>query len=83
MAESGVIGKPDPKRGAIIKAYVVIKNGFEPSDELAEELKQHVRSRLSSIMNGVAASSEAKMYISGDKVSSQLVELVTKSGTLA
>lgn len=47
VAESGVIGKPDPKRGAIIKAYVVIKNGFEPSDELAEELKQHVRSRLS------------------------------------
>jgi len=47
VAESGVIGKPDAKRGAIIKAYVVIKREFEPSEELAEELKQLVRKRLS------------------------------------
>lgn len=47
VAESGVVGKPDPKRGSIIKAYVVIKPGFDPGDELAEELKQHVRNRLS------------------------------------
>lgn len=47
VAESGVIGKPDAKRGAIIKAYVVIKREFEPSEELAEELKQLVRTRLS------------------------------------
>lgn len=47
VAESGVVGKPDAKRGAIIKAYVVIKPQFDATDELAEELKQHVRSRLS------------------------------------
>ncbi|SFG31974.1 AMP-binding protein [Neptunomonas qingdaonensis] len=47
VAESGVIGKPDEKRGAIIKAYVVIKPQFDPSVELAEELKQLVRNRLS------------------------------------
>ncbi|MBE9398492.1 AMP-binding protein [Pontibacterium sp. N1Y112] len=47
VAESGVIGKPDPKRGSIIKAYVVIKPEFDPTEELAEALKQHVRNRLS------------------------------------
>jgi len=47
VAESGVIGKPDQERGAIIKAYVVLKSQYDPSDELAAELKNHVRSRLS------------------------------------
>lgn len=47
VAESGVVGKPDQKRGAIIKAYVVIKSGFAPTEELAETLQTHVRSRLS------------------------------------
>jgi acetyl-CoA synthetase len=47
VAESGVIGKPDLERGAIIKAYVVLKTQYEPSEELAAELKTHVRNRLS------------------------------------
>jgi len=47
VAESGVIGKPDLERGAIIKAYVVVMPQFDASDELAAELKTHVRSRLS------------------------------------
>lgn len=47
VAESGVVGKPDASRGAIIKAYVVIKPQFDPTVELAEELKQMVRNRLS------------------------------------
>lgn len=47
VAESGVIGKPDLERGAIIKAYVVLREQFDPSEELIAELKTHVRSRLS------------------------------------
>ncbi|MBY4676325.1 AMP-binding protein [Marinobacterium arenosum] len=47
VAESGVIGKPDPERGSVIKAYVVLKSQFDPSDELAAELKTLVRERLS------------------------------------
>ena len=47
VAESGVIGKPDLERGAIIKAYVVVMPQFDASDELAAELKTHVRNRLS------------------------------------
>lgn len=45
--ESGVIGKPDDKRGEIVKAYVVLLPQFDPSDELAEELQTFVRKRLS------------------------------------
>jgi len=49
VAESGVVAKPDEKRGAIIKAYVVIKSGQEPADEqaLKDELQELVRRRLS------------------------------------
>lgn len=47
VAESGVVGKPDPKRGAIIKAYVVVRSQYDADAELAEALKQLVRSRLS------------------------------------
>lgn len=49
VAESGVVAKPDEKRGSIIKAYVVIKAGQEPADEqaLKDELQELVRHRLS------------------------------------
>jgi len=49
VAESGVVAKPDEKRGAIIKAYVVIKSGQEPADDqaLKDELQELVRRRLS------------------------------------
>lgn len=47
VIESGVVGKPDEKRGHIVKAYVVLKPGINDTDALAEELQQHVRNRLS------------------------------------
>lgn len=47
VLESAVIGKPDPDRTEIIKAFVVLKPGFEPGDGLAEELRLHVKARLS------------------------------------
>lgn len=46
VLESAVVGKPDPQRGHIVKAFVVLREGFEESDELAEDLRLHVRSRL-------------------------------------
>ena len=35
VAEAGVIGKPDPVVGEMVKAFVTLKVGFEPSDDLA------------------------------------------------
>lgn len=45
--ESAVVGKPDEKRGSIVKAYVVIKAEYEAGPALVEELQQFVRKRLS------------------------------------
>ncbi len=47
VAESGVVGKPDPQRGAIIKAYVVIKPMYDADDSLKQSLQTLVRERLS------------------------------------
>lgn len=46
IVEAGVIGKPDVTRGEIIKAFVSLKQGFEPSKELEEDIKKFVKERL-------------------------------------
>jgi acyl-coenzyme A synthetase/AMP-(fatty) acid ligase len=43
VAEAAVVGKPDVMRGEIVKAFVALKPGYEPSDELARELQDHVK----------------------------------------
>jgi acetyl-CoA synthetase len=43
VAEAAAIGKPDPMKGERVKVFVILKQGHEPSDELAKELKTHVR----------------------------------------
>lgn len=47
VLESAVIGKPDPERTEVVKAFVVLKNQYQPSTALQEKLQQYVRSRLS------------------------------------
>lgn len=47
VAESAAVGVPDEVRGHNIKSYVVLKDGIEPSDEIAKEIKDLVRNRLS------------------------------------
>ena len=42
VAEAGVTGRPDELRGEVIAAFVVLKAGHEPSEELRKELLQHV-----------------------------------------
>jgi acetyl-CoA synthetase len=48
VAEAGVIGKPEPLIGEIVKAFVVLKEGFAPSDALRLELIGFGRTRLGS-----------------------------------
>lgn len=47
VALAAAVGKPDPLRTEIVKAYVVLKDGVERSEELAEEIQLWVRERLS------------------------------------
>ena len=46
VANAAVVPKPDPERGALVKAYVVLAAGFEGSPALVEALQQHVRGQL-------------------------------------
>lgn len=46
VAEAGVIGKPDPVIGQLVKAFVALKEGFEPSEELRRELIGFGRKKL-------------------------------------
>ncbi|SLN15793.1 Acetyl-coenzyme A synthetase [Roseovarius gaetbuli] len=46
VATVGVVGKPDPVRTEIVKAYVVLKPGIEASVSLAAELQAYVKERL-------------------------------------
>ncbi|MDH5362473.1 MAG: acetate--CoA ligase [Aigarchaeota archaeon] len=50
VAEAAVVGKPDPMRGEVAAAFVVLKAGYKPSDELKTELRNLVRSSLGKIV---------------------------------
>jgi len=41
VAEAAVVGSPDPKRWLLVKAFVILKPGHEPSRELALDLFKH------------------------------------------
>ncbi|WP_180104226.1 AMP-binding protein [Acinetobacter sp. YH12108] len=47
VLESAVVGKPDPERTEIVKAFVVLKSQYAASEELMLKLQNYVRSRLS------------------------------------
>ncbi len=46
IIEAGVIGKPDPLRGEIIKAFVILKGNFTPSEELKTDIQNFIKKRL-------------------------------------
>lgn len=48
VAEAGVIGKPDPLIGELVKAFVALRPGFEPSEDLRMELIGFARKKLGS-----------------------------------
>src|SRR5436190_738447 len=45
VKEAAAVASPDPKRGDIVKAFIVLAEGHSGSDSLADEIKQHVRER--------------------------------------
>ena len=47
MREAAAVASPDEIKGNVVKAFIVLAEGHEPSDELAEDIKRFVRERLS------------------------------------
>ena len=47
VAEAAAIAVPDERRGNVVKAFIVLAEGHEPSDDLATAIKSHVRDHLS------------------------------------
>lgn len=46
VMETAVVGKPDPERTELVKAFVILRDGYKASPELAEELQMYVKHRL-------------------------------------
>ena len=46
VANAAVVPKPDPERGAVVKAFVVLSPGFTGDARLIEDLQRHVRGKL-------------------------------------
>ncbi|WP_414468817.1 acetate--CoA ligase [Methanobacterium sp. ACI-7] len=46
VAEAAVIGKSDPIKGEVIKAFVILREGYQLKTQLIEELQKHVRYEL-------------------------------------
>ena len=47
VREAAAVASPDERRGAVVKAFIVLAADYEPSDELAREIADFVRLRLS------------------------------------
>ena len=45
VAEAAVVAAPDDERGSVVRAVVVLRDGYAPSDALARELQDHVKAR--------------------------------------
>ena len=43
VAEAAAVSAPDEERGAVVKAVVVLRDGYEGSPELVNELQEHVK----------------------------------------
>jgi acetyl-CoA synthetase len=50
VAETAVVGRPDPLRGETACAFVVLKSGNDPSDFMRQELKESVRKTMGPIV---------------------------------
>ncbi|MCF6321740.1 MAG: AMP-binding protein [Rhizobiaceae bacterium] len=46
VAECGVIGIPDEQRGQIVEAHIVLKEGFQPGEELVQTLQDFVKATI-------------------------------------
>jgi len=74
VAEVGVIGKPDPLAGEIVKAFVTLQAGYEPDEKLRRELIMFGRHRLGSVAPREIAFDQALPHTRSGKVMRRLLK---------
>ncbi|HEY5248916.1 MAG TPA: acetate--CoA ligase [Dermatophilaceae bacterium] len=74
VAEVGVIGKPDPLAGEIVKAFVTLHTGYEPDEKLRRELIMFGRHRLGSVAPREIAFDQALPHTRSGKVMRRLLK---------
>lgn len=60
VAEAAVVGMPHEVKGEAIYSYIVLKEGYQPSEELRKELIQHIRKEI-----GPVATPDVIQFVSG------------------
>jgi acetyl-CoA synthetase len=74
VAEVGVIGTPDPVAGELVKAFVTLRAGVEPSEELRAELLAHGRRLLGAVAPKEIAFDDALPHTRSGKVMRRLLK---------
>ncbi|WP_407492638.1 AMP-binding protein [Pseudooceanicola sp. MF1-13] len=83
VATVGVIGKPDALRTEIVKAYIVLKDGVEPSDDTRQDIVNYVKSRLSghNYPREVTFLDALPMTVTGKVIRKDLKAMAMEEGT--
>lgn len=74
VAEAGVIGKPDPVAGELVKAFITLKAGFEPTEELRTELLGFARQALGAVAPKEITFDDALPHTRSGKVMRRLLK---------
>jgi acetyl-CoA synthetase len=74
VAEAGVIGKPDPIAGEIVKAFVTLNRGYEPGEDLRGQLIAFGRRRLGSVAPKELAFDNSLPHTTSGKVMRRLLK---------
>jgi acetyl-CoA synthetase len=74
VLEAGVIGKPDPVAGEVVKAFVTLKPGFEPDEDLRSDLVAFGRRRLGGLAPKEIAFDPHLPHTSSGKVMRRLLK---------
>ncbi len=74
VLEAGVIGKPDPVAGEVVKAFVTLRRGFEPTDDLSRDLLAFGRRRLGGLAPKEIAFDPHLPHTSSGKVMRRLLK---------
>ncbi|ARM74852.1 acetate--CoA ligase [Acidianus manzaensis] len=81
VAEAAVIGLPDPVKGEEVHAFIVLKEGVSPSDQLAKDIQEHVRKVMGPIVTPKIHFVEKLPKTRSGKVMRRVIKAVMQGST--